>query len=89
MNRLYKTVQYIIHFNAVQLSIIFRYLELVYPFWHKAHFKMTYLYTAIALCWTLGIGLNAAYMIPTGKVFLLAELHENFLENYIICDNMF
>ena len=46
----------------------FRYVELLYPFWHKVHFKMKYLYTVIALVWILGIGLNAADMIPTSKV---------------------
>ena len=45
-----------------------RYLELVYPIWHRTHFKIRYIYMAIAFVWVFGIGLNAAYMIPTGKV---------------------
>ena len=69
--------------NAVKLSLIFffRYLELVYPIWHKVYFKMRYLYTAIALCWTLGIGLEAAYVIPISKVFVLSY--------HIFVDEMF
>ena len=45
-----------------------RYLELIFPIWHKTHFKMTYLYSAMAMCWIFGIGYNLAYVIPTSKV---------------------
>ena len=31
---------------------------------------MKYLHTALAACWIFGIGLNAAYKIPTSKVNL-------------------
>ena len=47
-----------------------RYIELVYPFWHKTHFKMKYLHISLATCWVFGIGLNAAYKIPTSKVII-------------------
>ena len=53
-----------------QHGFFYRYLEPIYPIWHRVHFKMRYLYTAIALCCFFLIGLNAAYMIPTGKVIL-------------------
>ena len=52
-------------FNFV---IYYRYLELIFPIWHKTHFKMKYLYSALAMCWLFGIGLNIAYVIPTSKV---------------------
>ena len=45
-----------------------RYVELVFPIWHKTHFKMRYIYMALVFAWTFGIGLMGAYMIPTGKV---------------------
>ena len=38
-------------------------------FWHKVHFKMKYIYIAIVLSWIIGLVHNAAYMIPTGKVY--------------------
>ena len=53
--------------------IYHRYLELVFPIWHKTHFKMKYLYIAIAMSWIFGIGLNAAYVIPTSKVFYICQ----------------
>ena len=59
--------------NSISLSFLngvkfCRYLELVYPIWHRTHFKIRYIYMAVAFVWVFGIGLNAAYMIPTGKV---------------------
>ena len=56
-----------------------RYLELVYPIWHRTHFKMRYIYIAIAFVWTFGLSLNAAYMIPTGKVNLIYSYKSLFL----------
>ena len=46
----------------------FRYLELIHPLWHKAHFKIKWVYVTMVGCWCFGIGLNASYMIPTTKV---------------------
>ena len=45
-----------------------RYLELVYPIWHKTHFQMIYIYLSLGFVWIFGIGVNAGYMIPTDKV---------------------
>ena len=45
----------------------FRYLELVYPLWHKAYFKMRYLYAALIFSWIFGPAV-ASYAIPTSKV---------------------
>ena len=67
---------YFLHIDLFYLKIIksfgyifvCRYIELLYPFWHKVHFKMKYIYIAIALSWIIGLVHNAAYMIPTGKV---------------------
>ena len=53
---------------AFIVIFIYRYIELLYPFWHKAHFKMNYIYIFLAACWILGIGSNVAYKIPTSKV---------------------
>ena len=49
-------------------EIYYRYLELILPIWHKTHFKMKYLYSAMAMCWIFGIGYNLAYVISTSKV---------------------
>ena len=60
-------LRYILFHPCTQIFLN-RYLELVYPLWHKVHFKMRYLYMALAFSWLFGTGLNAAYMIPTGRV---------------------
>ena len=57
--------------DDIHWSNCFRYLELVHPIWHRTHFKMRYIYMAIAFVWIFGLGLNAAHMIPTGKVILI------------------
>ena len=46
---------------------------MIFPIWHKTHFKMKYLYSALLMCLLLGIGLNAAYVIPTSKVCFTYE----------------
>ena len=46
-------------------------MELLYPSWHKVHFKMKYLYFALALSWIVGIVDIVAHIIPTSKVRIL------------------
>ena len=47
---------------------------------------MRYIYMAIAFVWLFGLVLNAAYMIPTGKVGLL-HLH-NFAKLSLSGENI-
>ena len=68
--------------DSLSAKIIFRYLELVHPIWHKTHFKIRWIYISIAVTWILGITINFAYHIPTTKVkhlsfiiFLLSVLY--------------
>ena len=68
-------------------AYFFRYLELLHPIWHKVHFKIKYLYVALIGCWIFGIGLNAAYVIPTSKVFQFKQFGEE-LQDLSEIDNI-
>ena len=74
---------FLVQRNLTYLNSQCRYLELVYPFWHRTHFKMRYLYITLVSCWIFGIGFNAAYMIPTGKVCTFNKLE--LLQFYDLC----
>ena len=58
-------------------AIYYRYLELIFPIWHKTHFKMKYLYSPMAMCWIFGIGYNLAYVIPTSKVLYVRHSYSS------------
>ncbi len=45
-----------------------RFLEVVYPIWHKTHFSMRMCYISLGLPWFIGIVWNTAYMLPTAKI---------------------
>ena len=47
--------------------VLCRYLELVYPIWHKTHFKMRYIYITIVFVWMFGL-VEVVEVIPTSKV---------------------
>ena len=55
-----------------------RYIELVYPIWHKIHFKMRYIYISLVFVWIFDL-VPVAHMIPTGKVSKLYKLLANSL----------
>ena len=42
-----------------------RYLELVHPIWHKAHFNIRWLYTSLVFVWVFGLLLNVCTMHTT------------------------
>ena len=52
-----------------------RYLELMYPIWHKTHFKVQWIYIGFATNVLFWIGFALAVHIPTAKVTQL--LHSN------------
>ena len=58
-------------FGLINFVKYCRYLELVYPIWHRTHFKMRYIYRAITFVWIFGLGFIGAYMISTSRVSLL------------------
>ena len=68
------------------IVLIYRYIELLYPLWHKAHFKMNYIYISLATCWILGIGSNVAYKIPTSAVTDMIIDIKLLLDNVTIAD---
>ena len=57
--------------------VLCRYLELVYPIWHKTHFKMRYIYITIVFVWIFGL-VEMGHMIPTSKVGKPYEFQLNF-----------
>ena len=54
-------------FVKTSIGTCSRYLELVHPIWHKAHFKIRWLYAALTFASIFGLLLNV-YHIPTTKV---------------------
>ena len=58
----------ILRLNLYIVKLLYTSFELVYPMWHRTHFKMRYLLMAIIFVWLFGLGLNPSYTIPTQKV---------------------
>ena len=50
------------------MSFDCRYLELVHPIWHRAHFKKNWIYISCITTWVFGITLKLVHHIPTSKV---------------------
>ena len=75
-------------FLFIIINIFCRYSELVYPIWHKTHFQMTYIYMSLCFVWIFGIGVNASYMIPTGKVIKSKTLTVSFSLVYFLIENI-
>ena len=48
--------------------IFHRYVELVHPIWHRAHFKMRWIYISFLVNWLFGSLLCGAHLIPTTQV---------------------
>ena len=51
-----------------QLVVIYRYLQLVYPMWHKANFKKSWIYNCFICTWIVGPSFHMSHAIPTSKV---------------------
>ena len=69
----------LLYFFEVFFLYIYRYLELVHPIWHRAHFKIWWIYVSFVLTWLLGCGLMAVHIIPTTKVKKSSFFYKNLI----------